>query len=150
MSASARTSPPVEPPRAYVLDAQIGFLLRQVAQRHAAIFMAGIGEGVTMTQWAALAKLREAGPLSQNLLGRMTYMDAATIKGVIDRLSERGLTETNADPGDARRRVVSLTPEGLALVERCAPAALAISEETVADLDAKERAILTSLLMRMR
>jgi len=31
--------------------------------------------------------LTETGPCSQNLLGRLTAMDVATIKGVIDRLT---------------------------------------------------------------
>src|SRR4029453_12934721 len=88
---------------AYVLDSQVGFILRQVRQRHAVIFDELIGEGVTPTQWAALAKLQEIGPTSQNLLGRLTSMDAATIKGVVLRLGKRHLVETGPDPGDARR-----------------------------------------------
>ena len=92
--------------RPYLLDEQVGFLLRQVSQRHAAIFSAHMGPEVTPTQWAAMAKLLETGPCSQNLLGRLTAMDAATIKGVIDRLTKRRLTETSADPEDARRVVV--------------------------------------------
>ena len=50
----------------YVLDEQIGFILRQVWQRHAAIFTRDIGAELTPTQWAALAKLAETGPCSQN------------------------------------------------------------------------------------
>ena len=42
--------------------------------------------------WAVLAKLTETGPCAQNVLGRLTAMDVATIKGVIDRLTARGLT----------------------------------------------------------
>src|SRR5882757_7907186 len=88
---------------AYVLEEQVGFILRQVWQRHAAIFAREIGINLTPTQWAALAKLTETGPCSQNQLGRLTAMDVATIKGVIDRLTARGLTETSADhEGDAR------------------------------------------------
>ena len=95
----------------YVLDEQIGFILRQVSQRHAMIFSRDIGAELTPTQWAALAKLAETGPCSQNQLGRLTAMDVATIKGVIDRLTARGLTETSADPEDGRRLRVSLTRE---------------------------------------
>ena len=87
----------------YVLEEQIGFILRQVWQRHATIFAREIGINLTPTQWAALAKLTETGPCSQNQLGRLTAMDVATIKGVIDRLTARGLTETSADPEDGRR-----------------------------------------------
>ena len=85
----------------YVLDEQVGFDLRQVWQRHSSIFSRDIGTNLTPTQWAALSKLAETGPCSQNQLGRLTSMDVATIKGVIDRLSVRGLTETSQDPGMA-------------------------------------------------
>ena len=135
---------------AYVLDEQIGFILRQVWQRHAIIFARDIGINLTPTQWAALAKLQETGACSQNLLGRLTAMDVATIKGVIDRLTARGLTETSADPEDGRRLLVSLTRAGQQLVEKAAPAALAITRETLAPLDAKERETLIALLSKLR
>ena len=74
----------------YVLDEQVGFLMRVAMQRHTAIFMSRMIEGLTQTQFAALAKLHEVGPCSQNHLGRLIYLDAATIKGVVDRLRVRG------------------------------------------------------------
>lgn len=134
----------------YVLDDQIGFMLRQVWQRHATIFAKEIGINLTPTQWAALAKLTETGPCSQNQLGRLTAMDVATIKGVIDRLTARGLTETSPDPDDGRRLLVSLTRAGQALAEKAAPHALAISKETLAPLDAKERETFIALLSKLR
>jgi MarR family transcriptional regulator, lower aerobic nicotinate degradation pathway regulator len=134
----------------YILDEQIGFILRQVSQRHASIFARDIGINLTPTQWAALAKLSETGPCSQNQLGRLTSMDVATIKGVIDRLTARGLTETSSDPEDGRRLLVSLTRAGQQTAEKAAPNALAISRETLAPLDAKERELLFTLLSRLR
>src|SRR5271155_1555391 len=101
MSAAETRAP--RAPKPYHLDEQIGFILRQVSQRHAALFSAGIGDDLTATQWAVLAKLQERGPCSQNRLGRRTAMDAATIKGVVDRLGKRGLIETRPDPEDGRR-----------------------------------------------
>jgi MarR family transcriptional regulator, lower aerobic nicotinate degradation pathway regulator len=145
---SKRSVKPAKPP--YVLDEQIGFILRQVSQRHAAIFARDIGIDLTPTQWAALAKLQETGPCSQNLLGRLTAMDVATIKGVIDRLTARGLTETSPDPEDGRRLLVSLTRAGQQLAEKAAPSALAISRETLAPLDAREREALMELLNKLR
>src|SRR3972149_3089327 len=71
----------------YVLDEQVGFLMRVAMQRHTAIFMSRMIEALTQTQFAALAKLYEVGPCSQNHLGRLIYLDAATIKG--DRKSTR-------------------------------------------------------------
>src|SRR5689334_24617998 len=71
----------------YVLDHQIGFALRLAHQRHCALFAERIGDAeLTPTQWAALAKLWQTGPTSQNRLGRLTGMDASTIRGVVNRL----------------------------------------------------------------
>lgn len=134
---------------AYRLDAQVGFLLRRATQRHVTIFASHMGKSITTTRWAALAKLYEEGPTSQNLLGRNTAMDAATIKGVVDRLTRLHLIETRADPADARRRVVALTETGQRLVERSLAKALAISEETLAPLAPAERAQLLGLLRKL-
>jgi MarR family transcriptional regulator, lower aerobic nicotinate degradation pathway regulator len=134
---------------AYVLNAQVGFILRQAQQRHTTIFASLMIEGLTPTQWAALAKLKELGPSSQNLLGRLTAMDAATIKGVIDRLTKRGLTATKLDPADGRRLLVALTEAGVRLYERARPIAELITEETLQPLNEKERAMFMALLGRM-
>ena len=146
--AQKRSLKPSRP--SYVLDEQIGFILRQVSQRHTTSFARDIGINLTPTQWAALAKLNEAGSCSQNQLGRLTAMDVATIKGVIDRLTARGLTETSPDPEDGRRLLVSLTRAGQQLAEKAAPNALAISRETLAPLDARERETLIGLLNKLR
>lgn len=146
--AAKKSVKPAKP--SYVLDEQIGFILRQVWQRHSAIFSRDIGTNITPTQWAALSKLAETGPCSQNQLGRLTAMDVATIKGVIDRLTARGLTETSQDPEDGRRLLVSLTRAGQQLAEKVAPHALAITRETLAPLEAKEREMLMSLLNKLR
>jgi MarR family transcriptional regulator, lower aerobic nicotinate degradation pathway regulator len=146
--ATKRNAKPAKP--TYLLDEQIGFILRQVSQRHAVIFARDIGIDLTPTQWAALAKLQETGPCSQNQLGRLTAMDVATIKGVIDRLTARGLTETSPDPEDGRRLLVSLTRAGQQLAEKAAPNALAISRETLAPLEPKERDVLMELLNKLR
>ena len=151
MARSVSPKRAVKPTRpSYILDEQIGFILRQVSQRHAMIFSRDIGINLTPTQWAALSKLSEVGACSQNQLGRLTSMDVATIKGVIDRLTARGLTETSPDPEDGRRLMVSLSRAGQQLAEKAAPNALAISKETLAPLDAKERETLVALLSRLR
>ena len=133
----------------YRLEDQVGFYLRRAGQRHAAIFAERMTDELTPTQWAALVKLAEFESLSQNLLGRETAMDAATIKGVVDRLLKRGLVTATPDPGDARRMLIAIAPEGLAAVERGAAAAFAITAETLKPLNAAERRLLLDLLRRL-
>ncbi len=133
----------------YRLEDQVGFFLRRAGQRHASIFAQHMDDALTPTQWAALVKLAEHGAVSQNLLGRETAMDAATIKGVVDRLGRRGLLETAPDPGDGRRTLVSITPEGLLAVERGLKPAAAITAETLRPLQAAEQRMLLELLRRI-
>lgn len=132
----------------YRLDDQIGYILRRVTQRHLALFAAAVPE-VTTTQFAVLARLAEIGPVSQNHLGRETAMDAATIKGVVDRLAKLGLVATTADPADRRRLTVSLTGAGTELFTSRRGTALQISADTVAPLTASEAATLQALLLRL-
>jgi DNA-binding MarR family transcriptional regulator len=133
----------------YRLEEQVGFILRRASQRHVAIFAGHIDKDITPTRWAALAKLYEGGPTSQNLLGRRTAMDGATIKGVVDRLTKLNLIETRSDPGDGRRRMVALTEAGRRLVEKSLADAAAITRRTLAPLSADEQTHFLALLRRL-
>ncbi|MCA1940446.1 MAG: MarR family winged helix-turn-helix transcriptional regulator [Caenispirillum bisanense] len=138
-----------ERPRGYVLDGQIGFLLRKAQQRHLNIFATHIGEDLTAQQFAALAKLHEGGPSSQNSLGRQTAMDVATIKGVVSRLKDRGLVDKSPDPQDKRLHLIDLTAEGRRTIERVLPLAREISRMTLAPLDRAEQQTLLRLLKKI-
>ena len=140
----------VTPDSGYRLEQQVGYILRQASQRHASIFAARIPEQLTTTQFATLVRLQEVGPCSQNKLGRLTAMDAATVKGVTDRLIQRGFVEAKVDPEDGRRRMLALTPQGLDIVARAIPAGLDISAETLEPLSADEREQFMKLLKKLR
>lgn len=131
---------------AYVLEDQVGFLLRLANQRHTAIFAAKMIEDLTPAQFSVLHKLREIGPCSQNHLGRLISVDAATIKGVIDRLSARGLIKRTRDPRDRRIRAIALSPAGQAIADRSVATAAAISKATLAPLKPAQRTLLVKLL----
>jgi DNA-binding MarR family transcriptional regulator len=136
-------------PGRYVLDDQVGFLLRVAMQRHTAIFMARMVEGLTQTQFAALAKLHEVGPCSQNHLGRLIYLDAATIKGVVDRLVARGFVIAASDPTDRRRRAVALTERGRQATEAAELVAAEITAATLEPLSEDERRDVARLLCKL-
>jgi DNA-binding MarR family transcriptional regulator len=133
----------------YSLDEQAGFLMRIAMQRHTSIFTARMVEALTQTQFAALAKLFEVGPCSQNHLGRLIYLDAATIKGVVDRLGVRGFVSALADPKDRRRRAVALTERGREVTERALKVAAEITTTTLAPLTAEEQRMIVRLLKKL-
>jgi DNA-binding MarR family transcriptional regulator len=133
----------------YVLDEQVGFLLRVAMQRHTSIFTARMIEGLTQTQFAAMSKLYEVGACSQNHLGRLIFLDAATIKGVVDRLGVRGFVTALADPTDRRRRAVALTERGREVTEAAMKVAAEITAATLAPLTADERRTVALLLKKL-
>jgi DNA-binding MarR family transcriptional regulator len=133
----------------YVLDAQAGFLMRVAMQRHTSIFTSRMIEDLTQTQFAALAKLLEVGPCSQNQLGRLIYLDAATIKGVVDRLRLRSFVITSDDPKDRRRMDVMLTDRGRQVTEAAVKVAAEITAATLAPLTPDEQRAIGKLLKKL-
>ena len=133
----------------YLLDDQVGFILRKANQRHASIFSNLIPNDLTPAKFSALAKLYELGSLSQNELGRFIAMDAANIKSVIDRLKRLKLVRTRTDPNDARRHLISLTPLGKVIIERSIPNASLVTEKTLSPLSEEEQVIFLSLLQKI-
>lgn len=134
----------------YVLEQQVGHLLRRANQRHTALFARHFAAfDLTPLQFAVLMKLQAAGPLSQNHLGRLTAMDPNTAQGVILRLLRRRLVMRQPSPEDRRRKLLSLTEAGAALAGRLKKEGRAISEATLKPLTARERRQFLALLARL-
>lgn len=133
----------------YKLDDQIGYLLRQASQKHAAIFQAHMVHKLTPTQFSALIRIHEHGQCSQNRLGRLASMDVATIKGVVDRLLQKDLIATSPDPNDRRRVLITLTQSGGAILEELFAAGHAISAETLDPLTISEIHALINILRKL-
>lgn len=134
---------------AYVLDAQIGYLLRLANQRHALIFQEHAILDLTPTQFSAMVRLLDEGECSQNELGRRTAMDVATIKGVVDRLRGKGLVTLDPDPNDKRRTTISVAGDEAELRTRLHDMGRRITEQTLAPLTRTERGTLLRLLSRL-
>ena len=136
------------PDGSYQLEAQIGYKLRLANQRHLEIFSRLITD-FTPTQFSVLVRLNDVGAVSQNQLGRLVGMDAATTKGVVNRLVDKGLVKTRPDGADMRRLVISLTDQGVAAMAKTVPMAHRITTETTAKLTRREAARLCALLDKL-
>jgi MarR family transcriptional regulator, lower aerobic nicotinate degradation pathway regulator len=134
----------------YVLEEQIGFVLRRAHQRHVAIFaqcMKGID--LTPTQFSALVRLADKGPVSQNQLGRLTAMDPATILGVVQRLEQRGLVVRNSDAGRAQTILLALTESGRKLAEKAVIKAVEATRRTLEPVSTAQGRQLRRLLQKI-
>lgn len=139
----------IELKETYKLEDQVGYLLRLASQRHTALFQSHMPDGLTATQFAALARLAEQGPCAQNQLGRRTSMDIATIKGVVDRLRQKGLIKTTPSQDDKRLNIVALTKAGALLMATLSDTGHKISADTLAPLTASEKVTFLRLLKKL-
>ncbi len=134
----------------YQVEEQIGFLLRKAHQRASAIFQGQFNDHqITPTQFSTLVKLRDRGEASQNHLGRLTAMDPATIQGVTRRLIDRGLVATKADEQDKRKMLLSLTAEGVELIDKLVGKGKTVTELTLAPMTLEEQGQLIDLLKKI-
>ncbi|MFU1476655.1 MarR family winged helix-turn-helix transcriptional regulator [Roseovarius sp. C7] len=133
----------------YILDDQIGYLMRLAGQRHAAIFLANNKVDLTPTQFAALVRLAEVGECSQNELGRKVAMDIATTKGVVDRLKDKGLVQSRSDPHDKRRALLSLVPGQEEFIAGLHEAGREISAKTLEPLTKAEAERFLKILRKL-
>jgi DNA-binding MarR family transcriptional regulator len=134
----------------YVVEDQVGLLLRRAHQRHTAIFADGMAAAdLTPMQFTALIKTVELGAVTQNQLGRLAAMDPATIQGVVRRLIARGLIRRGPAPSDRRTVVLVATEAGLVLAREAVVAARRITEATLAPLDEADRLAFLSILRKM-
>nr|WP_326541391.1 MarR family winged helix-turn-helix transcriptional regulator [Pseudorhodoferax sp.] len=130
--------------------AHVGHLLRRAYQRHVALFQSGIPDAqLTAAQFATLCAVRDLGAGSLNDVVKRTAIDQATVRGVVDRLATRGLLSVTDHQHDGRKRQLSLTPAGAALVEATVPFARDVAERTLGDFNPAERLALVYLLRRM-
>lgn len=131
----------------YVFTDQVGYLLRRAYQRHLAIFQANAGDPqLTAVQFSTLCALKDSGPQSQGELVKATSVDQGTIRGIIDRLKNRGLIAFSKDGADARKVIVSITAAGLQLLEAVVPHARDVTELTLKPLNPAERMALLHTL----
>ncbi len=133
----------------YILEDQVGHLLRRAHQRASAIFQEHMAEDLTPQQYAALIKIRDFGSVSQNRLGRAVAMDPATSQGVVQRLIAKRLIQRADDPKDRRRSLLSLTPEGAELAEALIPSGRKITAEILEPLSQDEQAAFLKLLKKL-
>ncbi len=105
----------------------------------------GLGHG----EFDVLATLRRAGApyeLAPSDLAAWTMVSSGAVTKRVDRCAEHGWVTRRVGAGDARSRVVALTPAGLDLIDRAFEAHMANEHRLVGLLDDLERTRLAGLL----
>ncbi len=97
-----------------------------------------------------LATLRRNNrPLTPAELMRSSMITSGAVTQRVDRLAARGLVARTPSPTDGRVVHVSLTDEGLAVIDRALPDHVANEHRILASLSEEDRAALTDTLRRL-
>ncbi|MDP3896256.1 MAG: MarR family transcriptional regulator [Mesorhizobium sp.] len=123
------------------LSRKPGHLIRRLHQISTHVFarrVADAGFDLTPVQFAALDALGANQGVDQARLADLVAKDRATTGAVVDRLEQKGLVSRSVSARDKRARVLTLTPEGLALLARIAPVVEDLQREILRGLDDHE------------
>jgi DNA-binding MarR family transcriptional regulator len=104
-------------------------------------------------QLTALSRLDRLGPITTAGLARHEQISPQAMGATIASLEKLGLVARSADAADARRSILSLTPEGLAAVRSGRNARVdkitALLEESFADAEIEVLAAAVPLIQRL-
>jgi len=107
--------------------------------------------GLTTLQYTALTVLqRHPASLTSAQLARNSFVTAQTMADMVSALLDRGLIDRKRDPADRRRLVLTLTPEGEALLSRFRGPVEELEARMLSDLTAKQAAELRTSLLSCR
>jgi DNA-binding MarR family transcriptional regulator len=108
--------------------------------------------GLVRGEFDVLGTLRRSGDpysLTPTELYRSTMLSSGAMTNRLDRLEERGLVRRSPDPGDRRGVLITLTEEGLGLIEEAVGAHVEGEEELLGALSGEDREQLACLLRKL-
>lgn len=85
--------------------------------------------GLTYTQYVVLMVLWEHESVNVGQLGDILKLDAGTLTPLLKRLEKSGYVTRERSKEDERITIISITPEGDALKEKCKDIPLRMSEK---------------------
>jgi DNA-binding MarR family transcriptional regulator len=104
--------------------------------------------GMQLRHLVALAYVRDHDECPQQDLADAFCMDANNVVLLLNELEQLGFVSRLRDPGDRRRHLVRLTPEGRSALAATERAQARLEDEVLGALDPEERRTLLALLSR--
>ncbi|MFF0199420.1 MarR family winged helix-turn-helix transcriptional regulator [Streptomyces sp. NPDC005017] len=108
--------------------------------------------GISRGEFDVLATLRRAGEpytLSPRQLSSTLMLTTGGMTGRLDKLERAGLLRRSPDPHDRRGLHVTLTDEGLALIDEAVGAGVAVQTDGLSELTEEQSGQLADLLRKL-
>lgn len=130
-------------------DSSLMHLVRRAGQHSAMCWTQCVDTGLSAVQYAVLVVLAEETSCDQQTLGNRAGFDKATGTYVIDRMTKSGLLHVQTDPTNRRRKRVTMTADGEAMLQQMIEQAKRAERTIAAGLDAHDIAELKRLLSKL-
>jgi MarR family transcriptional regulator, temperature-dependent positive regulator of motility len=125
-----------------------GHLIRRAQQIAVSLFHSTVGNGVTPIQYCVLRILQEHPGIDQVTLAKLCALDTSTVADLAVRLEERGLVRRMMPMKSKRFRLLHLTPEGAALLNKLIPRSAVLASRLLHALNKGEQKIFMQLLKK--
>ena len=132
------------------VEADLGWALGVVFRRYAKASAAAL-EGLPggPRGYQVLATTSAEGPKRQLDLAAQLGVDRTVMTYLLDDLEEAGFVERRPDPADRRARLISVTEDGLGLIDRTVNCLDAAEDEVLGALPAQDRTVFRDMLQRL-
>ncbi|MEI2264480.1 MarR family winged helix-turn-helix transcriptional regulator [Erwinia sp. CGal63] len=130
-------------------DSALMHLVRRAGQYSTLCWSQSVDTGLSAVQYAVLVVLAEDGRCDQQTLGSRAGFDKATGTYIIERMRKNCLLTVVTDSANRRRKLVSLTAEGEAMLQKMVEQAKRAEKTIAASLNAQEVADLKRLLSKL-
>ncbi|MGD9989162.1 MarR family winged helix-turn-helix transcriptional regulator [Pseudonocardia sp.] len=107
---SAKSRPGGEATPMLALGESTGHLIRRAQQRHSSLWSQEFNGDLTGPQYAVISAIGSDQGLDQRAVGERASLDKSSTANIVARLEGQGWLRFTKDPGDGRRKSLSLTP----------------------------------------
>lgn len=94
-----------------------GYVARRLHQAYVAAWVRMVDATLTGPQFAVLTAVNAYPGVEQGSLARAVALDRSTMASIVRRLEDRGLITRETPADDGRKRILALTPAGLAALQ---------------------------------
>ncbi|WP_162937283.1 MarR family winged helix-turn-helix transcriptional regulator [Indioceanicola profundi] len=116
--------------------------------------------GLTAPQWTVLLNVagdanfqdicRQGGSIFSSEIAAARGLSRPHISATVTELIRKGLIRQDDDPADRRRKLLSISAEGLSVLRRLQPLRQSINDALLGDLPLEQREALLDTLVRLR
>lgn len=129
-----------------------GHLIRRLHQISTSVFadrMKSLGTDLTAPQFATLVALRAHPGSDQATLAGLIAHDRPTMGGLVARLVDKRLVSRAPNPSDKRAKIVTLSPQGDALLDQLLPHVAALQSDILPGLTPQEQTAFLDLAKKI-